>query len=263
MIVTADDLGLSPAVTRGALRAAREGVVRSVSVIVNLPEGKAALAEARSVDGVEVGVHLNILVGPPVSDPAAVPSLVDHEGQFVGLRTFVFRLLRGAVRGTELAEELRAQVRRARDEGTPALAWDSHRHVHLLPPVARVVAAVARELGARYVRRASPPPRAAARRGATPLALGALTLACAPAYRGLGANDWYLDLTTANLSAADVARLADLAGVGELGAHPGEVDDVLRARDGLTDARERDLAVLCDPLVRAELAGKVRPRVLG
>jgi len=38
--------------------------------------------------------------------------------------------------------------------------------------------------------------------------------------------------------------------VGEIGAHPGYVDDQLRAADSLVDERVTDLEVLTDPLLR-------------
>jgi predicted glycoside hydrolase/deacetylase ChbG (UPF0249 family) len=38
--------------------------------------------------------------------------------------------------------------------------------------------------------------------------------------------------------------------VGEIGAHPGYVDDALRAADTLTEDRPKDLEILTDPLLR-------------
>lgn len=264
MIITADDLGLSPGVTRGALEAARHRTVRSASIIVNLPESEAAAAEARGVPGLELGMHLNVLVGQPVSEPAAVRSLLDREGRFVGLREFATRLATGGIRAAELARELRAQIQRARALGIPALAWDSHRHVHFAPPVARVVAALARECGTRYVRRAGLPPARLGRLTAKRVLLAVVSSASELFYRGIPGNDWYVDLTdwSPAPSAEDVAALAALPGTGELGAHPGYADDVLRERDGVVDARERELRLLCSPRLRAALGDEfVRHRV--
>jgi predicted glycoside hydrolase/deacetylase ChbG (UPF0249 family) len=50
--------------------------------------------------------------------------------------------------------------------------------------------------------------------------------------------------------------------VGEIGAHPGYVDDELRATDSLVDDRRKDLEVLTDPLLRTALGSEaVRWRV--
>jgi predicted glycoside hydrolase/deacetylase ChbG (UPF0249 family) len=156
------------------------------------------------------------------------------------------------VRSSEVAAEVRAQVERARSWGVPALAWDSHRHVHLMPPVARVVGALARELGARWVRRARTPRPTASLKTA---ALHVSTIVSELAYRGVPGNAWYLDLTTRRprLDATAVALLATMPGVGEIGAHPGYADDELRRADSLVGAREDDLELLIDPLLQEAL----------
>ena len=162
----------------------------------------------------------------------------------------------GRVRPGELAVELRAQTARARSWGVPALAWDSHRHVHLLPPVAVVVGHVARELGVRWVRRARAP-----RLGpqAKPVSLHAASLVSDLALRGSRGPSWYVDLTSQRprLDAAGVALLAAYGGLGEISAHPGYVDDDLRQRDALQHDRSDDLALLTDPLLRTALGGVV------
>jgi len=157
VIVGADDLGLSPGVTQGILEAHRDGVVRSTSLLVTFPAGQEAANLARNEPGLEVGLHLDLVGGHPCSDPSDVPSLVDSEGRFHRLPQFTARLLSGRIRLAELATEVRAQAARAREWGIEPLAWDSHRHTHLIPQASRVIAVVARQEGVRYLRRARPP----------------------------------------------------------------------------------------------------------
>jgi predicted glycoside hydrolase/deacetylase ChbG (UPF0249 family) len=65
------------------------------------------------------------------------------------------------------------------------------------------------------------------------------------------------------MDAASVALLAAYGGVGEIGAHPGYVDDVLRATDTLVADRPKELEVLTDPLLRMAFGSEaVRWRVL-
>jgi len=252
IIVTADDLGLSAGVTRGILEAHRRGVVRSTSLLVTFPAGQEAAALALEEPELEVGLHIDLVGGRPASDPASVPSLCDEDGRFYPLPVFTRRLFTGRVRAAEVAAELRAQAERARAWGVPALAWDSHRHVHLMPPVALVVGRVARELGVRWVRRARAPRLRPELKTAS---LYAASLVSDLALRGLGGPSWYVDLTSQRprLDAAGVALLAAYGGLGELSAHPGYVDDDLRLRDVLVDERTDDLALLTDPLLRAAL----------
>ena len=229
IVVTADDLGLSAGVTRGILESHQRGVVRSTSLLVTFPAAEESAALALAEPDLEVGLHIDLVGGRPASDPAAVPSLCDEDGRFYPLPAFTRRLFTGRVRAAELAAELRAQAARARAWGVPALAWDSHRHVHLMPPVALVVGRVARELGVRWVRRARAP------RLRPQLKTASLTS------------------QQPRLDAAAVALLAAYGGLGELSAHPGYVDDELRRRDVLVDERTGDLALLTDPLLRTAL----------
>ena len=254
VIVTADDLGLSPGVTRGILEAHRRGVVRSTSLLVTFPAAEEAAALALAEPDLEVGLHLDLVGGQPASDPGRIRSLCDENGRFYPLPVFARHLFTGRVRAAELATELRAQAARARSWGVPALAWDSHRHVHLLPPVALVVGRVARDLGVRWVRRARAPRLRPHLKAAS---LHAASLASDLAFRGIGGPSWYVDLTShrPRLDAAGVALLAAYGGLGEISGHPGYVDDDLRARDPVVDERTDDLALLTEPLLRTALGG--------
>ena len=262
LIVNADDLGISPAVTKGILESHRRGIVRSTSLMVTADSSAEAAAQARMEPDLEVGLHIDLVGGWPVSDPAAVPSLVDESGRFLGLSELTRRLLSRRVRARDIATEVRAQAALARSWGILPLAWDSHRHVHLMPPVARVVGRVARDEGVRWIRRARSP------RGWTgpkETALRAATLVSGLAFRGIPGSRWYVDLTSQRprLDAAGVALLATYPGVGEIGAHPGYVDEELRSVDSLTDERSNDLAILTDPLLRTAFGSEaVRWRVL-
>jgi predicted glycoside hydrolase/deacetylase ChbG (UPF0249 family) len=261
LVVTADDLGLSPGVTKGILESHRRGIVRSTSLIVTADSSAEAAAQARMEPDLEVGLHLDLVGGWPVSDPAAVRSLIDDEGHFLGLAELTRRLFSGRVRAGEVGAEVRAQAALARSWGILPLAWDSHRHVHLMPPIARVIGRIARDEGVRWVRRARSPRTWT---GPKQTALRAATFASALAFRGIPGNRWYVDITSERprLDAAQVALLAMYGGVGEIGAHPGYVDDELRATDSLVADRPKDLEVLTDPLLRTALGSEaVRWRV--
>lgn len=247
LVVTADDLGLSPAVTRGILEAYRRGVVRSASLLVTFAGAEEAAACARDEAGLEIGLHLDFVGGEPAAGATAVRSLVDEDGRFHALREFALRLCSGRIRAADLARETRAQVARARSWGIEPLAWDSHRHTHLMPPVARVVGAIARQENVRWIRRGSLPALSLAPKA---LAVAASSFAAAPFFRGIPGNDWYVDLSSCRppLDPTGLALLAVRPGVGELGAHPGYIDDALLARDPLVARRAHDLALLTDPV---------------
>lgn len=251
LVVTADDLGLSPGVTEGILESHRRGVVRSTSLLVTYPSSEAAAAYARKEPDLEIGLHLDLVGGAPACDPRRVRSLTDAEGRFVPLRELAQRLAIARISAREVAAELRAQSARARSWGITPLAWDSHRHVHALPQLARVIGAVAREEGVRWIRRPRP---ARPWRGLKATALRYATAVSEPFYRGIPGNTWYVDLTSWHPDgSAAVALLAAHPGSGEIGAHPGHPDTELRDADSLIDRRPGDLALLTDPLLRSAL----------
>ncbi|MDO8562955.1 MAG: hypothetical protein Q7S25_03825, partial [Candidatus Limnocylindria bacterium] len=99
---------------------------------------------------------------------------------------------------------------------------------------------------------------------AKPAALAVATALAAPFLRGVPGNDWYVDLSSWRpaLDAGAVALLAARPGVGEIGAHPGYLDDELAARDPLVACRLDELRVLTDPLLTSAIAGLVGRRVV-
>ena len=251
LVVTADDLGLSRGVTEGILESHRRGVVRSTSLLVTYPTSEDAASCAREEPGLEIGLHLDLVGGVPACDAARVRSLTDGEGRFIPLRELVRRLATARISAREVATEVRAQSARARSWGVTPLAWDSHRHVHALPQLARVVGAVAREEGVRWIRRPRP---TSPWRGLKAAALRYATAVSEPFYRGIPGNTWYVDLTSWHPDdSAAVALLAARGGTGEIGAHPGHSDGELGEGDSLSDRRPADLALLTDPLLRSAL----------
>lgn len=261
VIVTADDLGISPGVTQGILEAYRDGVVRSTSLLVTFPDAQEAADFARGERGLEVGLHIDLVGGRPVTDPAKIRTLVDKDGAFHTLGHLGARLLSGRVRLAEIATEVRGQAARARAWGIEPLAWDSHRHTHLMPPASRVIAVVARQEGVRYLRRARPPRLAATVKAQL---LGAASFAAGILQLGIPGNDWFVDLTAlpARPDPAQVALYAAYRGLGEIVAHPGRPDDALRASgDTLVLRRFDDLAILTDPLLKSALGDTIRWRV--
>jgi predicted glycoside hydrolase/deacetylase ChbG (UPF0249 family) len=243
------------------LEAHRNGVVRSSSLLVTFPDAEEAAELARAERDLEIGLHIDLVGGHPAADAGSVRSLVDRDGRFHPLPAFTARLLTGRIRYAEVAAEVRAQVARSRAWGIDPLAWDSHRHTHLIPPITRVIAQLAREHRVRYLRRATPPRVAAAAKAQL---LRIVSLADRALLRGIPGNDWFVDLSALprRPDAAAVALYAAYRGVGEIIAHPGYPDDVLRATgDGLVLQRHDDLQVLTDDLVRSALGDTIRWRV--
>ncbi|XXF80056.1 ChbG/HpnK family deacetylase [Myxococcaceae bacterium GXIMD 01537] len=144
LIVNADDLGLHPALDAGILRAHREGIVTSATLLAAGPTAAEALARARA-QGLAVGVHLVLCSRLPPAAPAReVPTVAPGGRLRGGWADFARAWLTGRVRRDEVARELAAQVRRARELGAEVDHLDGHQHLHLLPGVRPLVEDLAR-----------------------------------------------------------------------------------------------------------------------
>lgn len=144
LIINADDFGFTFGSNRGILEVLAAGVVRSISVISNFPAVEEVPLVAERLPDVSIGIHLNLSVGRPVSDPAEVSSLVDESGHF-WYRRFPQKALLGKLRTGHIRKELRAQIERLKSFGVKISHWDSHQGRHLYLPFFKVALEVAAE----------------------------------------------------------------------------------------------------------------------
>ncbi len=229
IIVNGDDLGYDAAIDRGIIEAARRGVVRSATLMANLPRAAEALALARSVEHLAVGLHLNFARGPAL---AAAPSLRGEGGELEENRV-------ADAREEDVLAEGRAQIARFEElAGGPPTHLDVHKHLHRHATVLAVVARLAleRSIPARSI---DPIMRTWLRR------------------RGVATPDAFFGDTGPTAFWTRERLLATLAGapegVSELMCHPGYPP--VGVRSGYGPQREVELQALTDPAVLACVAG--------
>jgi hopanoid biosynthesis associated protein HpnK len=273
VVINADDFGLSPGVNRAIADSFRQGVLTSATALVNMPHFNEAAALARELPGLGVGVHLTLLWGRPVSDPASVPSLVDESGALgSSLGTLARRYVLGRLSPAEVRAEFGNQIRAFLAAGLVPTHVDTHKHVHALPGVLDAVLEAARGFGIDKVRlpveqrnrtRAPRPPswKAAAKRdllrflfrGAR-AKLRALSFRTTDQFAGLD----YQERLDAGALLHALSQLR--SGTTEIMCHPGYTDAVAAAFSRRPPPREVEAAALCDPRVREVLAsGTVLP----
>lgn len=153
LIVNGDDYGLCPQVNLGVIRAHREGILTSTSLVANGAAWEQACQLSRTCPRLSVGLHLNLTWGAPVLPAAQVASLVDQHGRFYSKWIFIQRALFGAVNIKEMAAEARAQVQRVQFAGVTLSHVDSHHHIHCLPIVGRLMAELAVQYGLLVLRK--------------------------------------------------------------------------------------------------------------
>lgn len=153
LIVNADDFGLSHSVNEAVVRAHREGVLTSASLMVSEPGFAEAVKLAKGNPRLGVGLHLTLLLGHSTLPPEKIPGLVNARGEFssspvsAGLNYFFQRGLRAQLRA-----EIHAQFEKFHATGLPLDHVNGHLHLHLHPVVLKILMGEAEKFGIKRMR---------------------------------------------------------------------------------------------------------------
>ena len=260
LIVTADDVGLHPGMTLGAVKAHDEGIVTACSVVANGRAFESAVELLRDRPRLDVGVHLTLVGERPLSPPERVRSLLDRSGAFSrDFRSFTQRYLFGGIVASEIEEELQRQIERLLAAGLSIVHANSHQHLHVLPLVFEIVLRLAEEYRIGFIRiPAEPNARLMSPRS---LQIRILNRIGRKARRRLEANPSVrsADRTVGILDAGRLTAqrlvqiLQDVEGTTELVCHPGIDDSALAAEYDWGYGWDRETAALCDERVKKDL----------
>ena len=214
LIVTGDDFGLAEPVNQAIEIGHREGILTTASLMVGGPAAADAVARAKRLPDLGVGLHLVVAEGTPVSAPDQIPNLVASTGRFydhllhAALRFF---FLPGSRR--QLESEIRAQFEAFRATGLTLDHVNAHNHMHLHPTVLSLLMRVARDYGSPPIR--VPQEARGGKRFGPPLANRALRpwlalLRLRLRHAGFRSNDWVLGLhQTGAMEEETVLRLLE------------------------------------------------------
>ncbi len=153
VIINADDFGLVSGVNEGIIRAHREGILTSTTLMANMPGFNQAVEMAGDNPELGVGVHLNILRGQPLSSAQNVSSLLSRELRFIpSVSNLLRRMALKRVSFDEVEREFRAQLEKVQRAGIDPSHLDSEKHIHLIRPLFRIVMKLAKEYKINKVR---------------------------------------------------------------------------------------------------------------
>jgi hopanoid biosynthesis associated protein HpnK len=153
LIVNADDFGLSPSVNAAVIRAHREGILTTASLMVNEPGFDEAVKLAKENPKLGVGLHLTLLMGHSALSPEKIPDLANARGEFsnsplgVGMDYFFKRSLR-----EQLRAEIHAQFEKFHATGLTLDHVNGHLHLHLHPTIFKILMEDAEKLRIRHLR---------------------------------------------------------------------------------------------------------------
>jgi predicted glycoside hydrolase/deacetylase ChbG (UPF0249 family) len=256
LVVTADDVGLHPGMTRGALAACDAGIVTAVSVAAVGRAFEPAVELLRDRPVLDVGIHLTLVGERPLSPPERIPSLLGRDGALLsGYPALARRFLAGGLVLAEIEAELRLQIERLSATGLSVVHANAHQHLHVLPRIFDIVVRLAEEHGIRFVRIPCEPKTGVWSARSAQLAV--LNHLGRRARRRLEANN-HLEAVERTLGVADAGHLTidrlrraleGAAGTNELICHPGLGDAGLAASYDWDYDWDAETAALCDPRV--------------
>jgi hopanoid biosynthesis associated protein HpnK len=254
LVVTGDDFGARSGVNEAIVRAYRDGILTSASLMVTGEAFDQAVQLARRLPGLSTGLHLVLCDARPASPPETIPDLVDGDGRLTSRPgpTGIAHAVFWRRRRDQLEREIRAQFERYADTGLRFDHVDGHHHLHMHPFVFDLVARCMDDYKVPWVRLVDEDPRAARRGGE-----GALDEFIAWAFALLARRNRRV---LARGDARGPDRIAGLRATGRMDR--GEWLRLLPRLDGVTvevythpdvagEAGSMELEALCDPKVRA------------
>jgi hopanoid biosynthesis associated protein HpnK len=153
LVVNADDFGLSHSVNKAVIRAHREGILTTASLMVNEPGFDEAVKLAKENPKLGVGLHLTLLHGHSALPHDKIPGLVNAPGEFsnspvgAGMKYFFDGDLVEPLRS-----EIHAQFDKFRSTGLVLDHVNGHLHLHLHPVIFKILMDDSEKLGIRHLR---------------------------------------------------------------------------------------------------------------
>jgi len=221
VIFNADDFGLTEGVNNGIVRANLEGVVKSTTMLVGMPAEQHAVALAKDLSSLKVGLHLRFTLGKPLTSYAG---FTDESGHFLGYNQFWEKETFDA---KAVYDECIAQVEHFLSLGLTLSHIDSHHHVHVHPSLLPVV----EEVAAKY---------------AVPLRGVDMTDHPTHPTRYKFCHEFYDQGVDLDRLVQQLVDLSQEYQVVEVMCHPAIVDQPLLDGSSYANQREKELSILTD-----------------
>ncbi|MDQ6632663.1 MAG: hopanoid biosynthesis-associated protein HpnK [Verrucomicrobiota bacterium] len=151
--MNADDFGRSSSINAAVVRAHRQGILTSASLMVNENAFAEAVQLAKENPQLGIGLHLTLLGGLSTLTAEKIPGLVDSKNQFsnhpvnAGFRYFFSGNLR-----SQLRAEMAAQFEKFHSTGLKLDHVNGHINIHLHPVIFKLLIENAVAWGIRHMR---------------------------------------------------------------------------------------------------------------
>lgn len=131
MFINADDFCLSSDINHAIIELSNLSKIDSTSVVVTNKDISVE-ENIKLLNDINVGLHLNLCEGRPISETKKVNSLVNRKGEFYSLKILWIRYIFGKVRKEEIFLEISNQYNELA-KYIRVSHVDSHKHIHCFP----------------------------------------------------------------------------------------------------------------------------------
>lgn len=236
LIIRADDIGYSEAVNYGIEKSVKDGLIRSAGLMPNMPAAAHGLRLLEGT-GICIGQHTNLCLGKPCADPKLIPGLLDENGNLKSSKTYRAAWQRGEEIAPleEFVIEIEAQYARFKElVGHEPGYFEGH--AVMSKNLFKGLEIVAQRHGLKHM--PSFPDGEATFNG-KPIAMCPMD----------SMNPDYDPFETLKKGVAGLKPGVPSVFV----CHPGYLDDFILNNSSLTVNRTKEVAMLCDPAVKAWL----------
>jgi predicted glycoside hydrolase/deacetylase ChbG (UPF0249 family) len=150
LVINCDDLALTYGTTNGIQKCLKYGLSKSASILVNGTafDYTTKLIKSGNFGGVGFGIHLNLTDGPAFSK-----ELADNRGNY---KYDFISILKETVTNKKIigsiSEDFEKQIQKLLSTKIPIDHIDSDKHVHMIPKVFEIAAALAAKYKIPYIR---------------------------------------------------------------------------------------------------------------
>lgn len=153
LMVTCDDVALSQGINQSVAELHQHGMASAASLMTNFPQVEDAFAYFEAYPQLELGVHLNLSDGKPLTDIARYSELVRGSGKFHDrFVLFAFSVFPSDKLLAIMREEMAAQIEVFTQAGLKPAHLTTHCHFHVFPSIRGLVYELAEEYDVQWVR---------------------------------------------------------------------------------------------------------------
>lgn len=147
IIINADDFGISEGVNRAIIEGNKNGIINSTSVMVNLLNKDKPVEDFINTSNIRFGLHLNLTNGYSISNSSEINLLVNKDRKFKNgfVKLFMLSLISPNILKKQVEIETKAQIQKAKDLNLKLTHIDSHRHIHMIPGLFKIIEKLAKE----------------------------------------------------------------------------------------------------------------------